>query len=328
MTKNYNWGILATGNIAHAFAGGMQHAPGGKLYAVASRDSEKAQAFADKFNIPVAHGSYEALYNDPDVEIIYVATPHHLHYENVKNALNAGKHVLCEKAFTLFAGQAHELIGIARRKNVFLMEAMWNRFQPVTFKVREILQSGVLGEIMHINADLSFRFEFDPQHRVFNPGLGGGSLLDLGVYPVSYVSMIWGPPDDISAFVHKAPSGADDQVNAILHYPDGRNAQIVCSTRFSSPARVDIIGTKGRLELGDMIIRSGKLTLFLKDKQPQILNCPYQGNAYQYQAIAVMEMLDKGFIEHPLMPLSETLSIMQTMDKIRHKADFYYPGER
>lgn len=328
MKKNYNWGILATGNIAHHFANGMHYATAGKLQAVASREMVRAKAFATEFNIPNAHGSYEDLYYDSDVDIIYVATPHNMHYENVKGALNAGKHVLCEKAFTLYAQQAQELIEIARKKNVFLMEAMWNRFQPVTGKVREIINSGMLGEIMHINADLAFRFGFDAEHRVYNPKLGGGSLLDLGVYPISYVSMLWGAPQKISAIVHKASTGVDEQVTAILQYPDGKNAQVLCSTRFRSPARVDIIGTKGRLKVHGMMIRSSKLSLEIEDQDSQTIACPYEGNAYQYQAIAVMDMLDKGLLEHPLMPLSETLSIMQTMDKIRHDADFYYPGEK
>jgi len=261
------------------------------------------------------------------VEIIYVATPHNFHYENTKDALNNGKHVLCEKAFTITANEAENLVRLARKKQLFLMEAMWNRFQPGIKKVLEILDNKILGEIYQMTSEFCVRFKYDPMHRIFNPNLGGSALLDLGVYPIALSSLIMGTPRKIESMVHLAETGVDDQVSMQFMYDDHRMAQLLTSSRFRSNADTVIFGDKGRLVIHGLIIRPVKLTLTLNDEEPEIINCPMEGNGYNYEAQAVMDMLDAGELEHPLMPLKETLKIMRIMDLIRKNAGIFYPGE-
>jgi predicted dehydrogenase len=325
--KKYKWGIIATGRIAGLFADGLKFVPQAELFAVASRDAGKANNFAKKYDVPKAYPCYADLYADPDVEIIYVATPHNFHYENTKDALNAGKHVLCEKAFTINAIEAENLVRLARSKQLFLMEAMWNRFQPGIKKAVEIIKAGTLGEIYHMTAELCVRFEYDPKHRIFNPHLGGSSLLDLGVYPIALSSLIMGTPRKIESMAHLAPTGVDDQVSMQFMYDEQKTAQLFCSSRFRSNADTIIFGDKGQLKIHGLIIRPEKLTLTLNGKNPQVIDCPLQGNGYNYEAQAVMDMLNAGELEHPLMPLKETLKIMRIMDLIRKNAGVIYPGE-
>jgi predicted dehydrogenase len=325
---HYKWGIVGTGRIAELFSSGLGTLDRARLFAVASRDIDTAKAFQSAWDFQIAYGSYAELYDDPDVEIIYIATPHAFHFQNAKDALLAGKHVLCEKPFTLNARQARELAGIAHSRKLFLMEAMWNRFQPWYGQVKKILDHGELGTLHHFKADLSFHFPFDPEHRLYNPHLGGGALLDLGVYPISLASLVFGKPARLQCEIHRCETGVDDQVSAILSYSAGATAEVACSTRFTSKNNATLHGSKGFLEIEGMIIRPQKLKLHLyAEENDRVILTPTEHNAYQYQAQAAMDMLDNGAIEHPLMPLRETIEIMETMDIIRQRAGIVYPGE-
>ncbi|MCF7822718.1 MAG: Gfo/Idh/MocA family oxidoreductase [Candidatus Marinimicrobia bacterium] len=326
MSHSYKWGILSTGKIANHFAEGLTLLDAADIHAVGSRAIGTAERFADKWSITNAYGSYDELYNDKEVDIIYIGTPHNLHYQNTMDALSAGKHVLCEKAFALNANQARNMVELARHQGLFLMDAMWNRFQPWYTKVQEIISSGVLGELIHFKADLSFKFDFDPQHRLFNPDLGGGSLLDLGVYPLTLASAFMGAPDVVHSTVHKCSTGVDDQVTMILSYPEGASSELASSSRYTSKINPALFGSEGSLEIHGMI-RSGRLTLHLPGKDPEVIEVPYVGNAYQYEAQAVMDMLDQNKLEHPLMPLEETVANLQIMDLIRKNAEIKYPEE-
>ena len=327
MSNKYRWGIISTGNIANHFVEALKTLENAEVLAVGSRSQETANNFSEKWSIPGAYASYEELYKDPDVDIVYVGTPHNIHHWNVIDALNAGKHVLCEKSFAINATQSREMVALAREKKLFLMEAMWNRFQPWYSVAREIIDSGQLGEPQTLKADLSFKMEFDPEHRLFNPHLAGGALLDLGVYPIALSFLFFGKPESIESSMHLCETVVDDQVSMNFSYNNGASAELGCSSRFTSNTNPRLIGSKGYLEINGIIPRPEKLSLHINGQEPQIIQTPYAGNAYQYEAQAVMNMLDKARIEHPLMPLDETIQIIEVMDKIRSDGGLIYPGE-
>ena len=222
------WGIIGTGGIASTFAADLAHTGSGSAVAVGSRRAESAEAFGERFGIPNRHDTYEALVADPEVDAVYVGTPHPMHHEDALLALRAGKHVLVEKPFTMNAAEAEELVGEARQRGLFLMEAMWARFLPHMREVRRLLADGVLGEIVTVTADHSQWFVQDASHRLFAPELGGGALLDLGIYPVSFASMVLGAPDRVAAIADPAFTGVDAQTSILLGYESGAHAS--CST--------------------------------------------------------------------------------------------------
>ncbi len=325
--KKYNWGLIGTGTISNLFAEGLASLDNAKIYAVGSRSPQTANKFALKWNVNQAYGSYEELYADPQVDVVYIGTPHNFHFQNVSDALNAGKHVLCEKAFTINAGEARELVKLAREKNLFLMEAMWNRFQPWYGVARQLLDENRLGDLHHLKADLSFRFDVGLEHRIFNLDLAGGALLDLGVYPIALASAIFGKPLEILATGSLCETGVDDQVSMIFKYASGATAELGCSSKFLSKNNATIHGAKGYLELHGMIGRPHKVSIQEQGKEIVEIDTPHTSNGYQYEAQAVMDMLSAGQIEHPLMPLNETIKIMETMDHIRSLLGLSYPGE-
>ena len=327
MSKIYKWGIISTGRISTQFTEALQSLENAEVYAVASRTQESADEFARKWSIGKAYGKYEDLYQDPEVDVVYIGTPHSFHHRDTLNALNGGKHVLCEKAFSINADQAQEMIQVARDKELFLMEAMWNRFQPWYEKVREILDNDILGQLHNLKADLSFHFPYDPEHRLFNPELGGGSLLDLGVYPIALSSLLMGPPASIACTAHKCATGVDDQVSMIFIHENGSTSELGCSSRFNTNWLSTLHGEKGYLEIEGMIGRPERITLHLNGQEPEVFDTPYELNGYQYEAQAVMDMLDQDEIEHPLMSLDETFQIMAVMDYIRENIGVLYPGE-
>ncbi len=326
-SNKYNWGIISTGSIAQSFADGLKVLSDVCLYAVASRSLESAREFAARNEMSRAFGSYRELYDDKNVDIVYIGTPHNYHYQNVKDALNAGKNVLCEKALTLNATQAQELADLAREKNLFLMEAMWNRFQPWYTKVKEILEKGAIAEIDHVKAEFAVAFPFDPQHRIFNMKLAGGSLLDLGVYPIAIASLFLGTPSEIISTVNICQTGADDKVNMIFKYPGAKTAQLMCSSRFAAKNNFTLYGPLGFIEVEGPINRPQKVSLYKNNEDPLDFHCPVEGNGYNYEAQAVMNMLNEGKTEHPLMSLDESIEIMKMMDKIRFAAGIKYPEE-
>ncbi|MBC8376426.1 MAG: Gfo/Idh/MocA family oxidoreductase [FCB group bacterium] len=325
--KKYNWGIIGTGGISNLFAQGLTTLKNANIYTVGSRNQTTADIFAEKWHIAHAYDSYEAVFADPDVDVVYIGTPHIFHFQNVRDALKGGKNVLCEKPFTINAVEARELVALARSRNLFLMDAMWNRFQPWFQVVSALLKEGRLGDLLHFKADLSFRFDVGPEHRIYNRNLGGGSLLDLGVYPIALASAFLGKPIEIQSMAHLYDTGVDDQVAMLFGYPSGAIAELGCSSRYLSKNNATLHGSKGFLEIHGMIIRPEKITIHEQGQEMIEMKTPYTSNAYQYEAQAVMEMLEIGGIEHPLMPLEETIEIMETMDQIRRNIKVSYPGE-
>ncbi len=327
MNNIIRWGILGTGFIARQLAIGLKSAPGAELVAVGSRTQAQADLFGDTFGVPRRHPTYESLANDPDVEVIYVSTPHPLHCPNTLLCLNAGKAVLCEKPFAINAAEAAQMVNLARQKGLFLMEAMWTRWLPAVVKVRQLIAEGVLGEIRMLMADLGFKAEFNPQGRLFNPQLGGGALLDVGVYPISFASMLFGPPVTVTGAAHLGQTGVDEQSAYLFSYAGGQLSILASAVSVETPSQALIMGTKGRVRVHGPIYRPTQLTLTLSGQADQLIDAPLEGNGYNYQAVEVMNCLRAGKLESDLMPLDETLSIMRTMDELRRPWGLRYPTE-
>lgn len=327
MTERVGWGILGTGKIAVEFADDLRHVPGAALAAVGSRTAEAAEGFGNRFRIPRRHASYDELVHDPEIDVVYVATPPALHAGHARLALEAGKHVLCEKPFTLNARQAADLIALARERRLFLMEAMWMRFLPAIVDARRILAEGTLGEVRMLSADFGLRFSFNPQGRLFAPELGGGALLDLGVYPVSLAHMVLGRPATIVSLATMGPTGVDDQSGIVLRYAGGQIAVLHAAMGVATPTEAAIIGTLGRLRLHSHFYRTDDLTLSLPGKPDRNIHHRRTGNGLHHQAIAVMESLRQERLECETMPLSESLAVMETLDAIRAQWGLKYPGE-
>ncbi len=321
------WGILATGNIAASLAEALNAATDAALVAVASRRQERAEVFGDRWGIPRRYGAYADLAADPDVDVIYIATPHSEHATDITLCLEAGKHVLCEKAFTLNAAEATEAVALARGKGLFLMEAMWMRFFPAMEQLRRWLHQGLLGSIRLLQADFCFHLPYDPAHRLYDPALGGGALLDLGIYPLSLASMVMGPPESATGHAHLAPSGVDDLDSIFLSYADGARAMLSCSQRIYRPREAFIVGTDGYVKIHDIFFRPDRLTLHLRGQRPEDHHFPIAGNGYGYEVAEVHRCLRAGRTESALMPLDETIRLMQLMDELRAAWGVVYPRE-
>lgn len=314
------WGLLGTGLIAGAFATDLALSDSGVVAAVGSRSQESADRFAKAHRVSRAHASYEALVSDPEVDIVYVATPHPMHRDNALLALEAGKPVLVEKPFTMNAQEAREVVTVARERRLFAMEAMWTRFLPHIAVVREWLAQGTLGEIVTVSADHGQWFAEDPEFRLFAPALGGGALLDLGIYPVSFASMVLGSPTEIVAISDPAFTGVDAQTSMLFRHASGAQAVLTCTLRAKSPTRAAIVGTDARIEIDGAFYAPASVSLIPRDGEPTVVRSEHQGRGLRHQADEVARRLAAGELESPLMSLDETVAIMETMDAVRARA--------
>jgi predicted dehydrogenase len=315
------WGVIGTGGIAATFTADLQHTDSGTVVAVGSRRAESAEQFGATYSVPHRHASYQALVDDPDVDVVYVATPHPMHHADALLALEHGKPVLVEKAFTMNAAEAVDLVEVARDQGLFLMEAMWTRFLPHVVAIRRLLGEGALGDIVTVTADHGKWFAEDPTFRLFAPELGGSALLDLGVYPVSFASMVLGTPDRIMAMVHPAFTGVDGQTSMLLGHPGGAQAVLTCTSAANSPTQAAIVGTEGRIEIDHGFYAPTSFTLIPRQGRPSRFEQPHTGRGLRHQADEVARCLAEGATESPVMPLDETVSIMETMDAVLAQAD-------
>lgn len=329
MSDKIRWGILGTGTIARKFAEGLTVLPDAELRAVGSRYHRRAQTFGEEFQVPNRHESYADLANDPEVDVIYVATPHSHHRENSILCLEAGKHVLCEKPFTINATEARSVIAVAREKKRFLMEAMWTRFIPAVVKARELVSAGAIGEVRMLNSHFGFRAEPDETGRLSAPELGGGSLLDVGVYPISFAHMIFGhAPEKIVSMAALSHQGIDEQAAFVLGFKGG--ALAVCSSAIATTTPYDtyILGTEGMIRVHAPFWCSEKITLIPESGADTTYDLPLQGNGFNWEAAAVMQCIREGKLEHPDMSLDESIQVMETMDAIRAQWGLKYPMEK
>ncbi len=327
MSAPTRWGILGCGNIARKFAAGLAALEDAALVAVGSRSADKARAFAAEFGASRAHGTYEDLAADPQVDAVYVATPHPMHRDHAILCLEAGKAVLCEKPFTVNAAAARAVVQVARARGVFLMEAMWTRFLPVMVRVREWLAAGAIGEPRLVTADFGFRAGINPESRLFDPALAGGALLDVGVYPVSLACMVFGPhPDRVASLATLGETGVDEQTAVVLGFPGGQLAVATAAIRTNTPQEARILGTDGMILLEPAFWR-GERALLRTRAGEERADLPLAGNGYNYEAAEVGRCLRAGLLESPTMPLDETIAILDVLDRIRAQWGLKYPME-
>ena len=326
--KKIQWGIIGCGGIAHVFATSLQSLEEGELLAGASRTPGRAQEFADKHDIERPYTDYESLVADPDIDAVYIATTHNFHYENAKLCLENGKHVLCEKSFTVNAAQALELIELAREKNLFLMEAVWTRFLPTIGKLQAALGEGVIGEVKTVTASFCLGTQFDDEHRLKNINLAGGALLDLGIYPITFAHIAFGKhPERIQSSVVKTQTGVDESSFYLLDYADGCRATLFSSLTATMPNEGIISGTEGYIRV-PLFWSAREFTIYRKDEEPETISAPYEeGENFRFEIAHAMECMAKQKTESPIMPLSDTLAIMQTMDTLRAQWGVQYPDE-
>jgi len=331
--------VLGTGSVARLLAADMRLVRDARLVAVGSRSAERARAFAAEFGVPRAHDAYEALIGDREVDVVYVATLNTLHREHAVASLAAGKGVLCEKPFTMDAGEAREVQLAAQRAGSFCMEAMWMRFAPAVRELQRLLEAGAIGKLESVATSLGFPVSPDPRHRIFDPEVGGGTLLDLGVYPVSLCSALLGAPEGVTARATIGGSGVDEEVTTELTYRNGVRASIATSVRERLANDATVTGSGGRLHLAAPLYFPRSLTLEPQDPAAQpgrgawheglrglmgmprgaraLELPPIAGSGYQYQVQEVMDCLASGRVESDIIPLAESVSVMQTMDEIR-----------
>ena len=320
------WGVVGPGAIATSFADAMQLTDGGTIVAVASRSAERAAVFGDRYAIPARYGDYESLAADPEVDVVYVATPQSRHEPDTLSLLRAGKHVLCEKPFALNARQAATMVEEARSRGLFLMEAIWSRFLPAYRSLVEVIGEGRIGEPLLVEADFGFRRPLEPEHRLFDLALGGGGLLDLGIYPLQLCSLVLGTPEHVVADGVVGETGVDEVVAAVLRHHGGRLGVVKAAIRVGMSCTARISGTEGWIDLPAFMHCPSSLTV-TTSAGPERIDGSYEGNGLQFEIEEVHRCLAEGSIESPVMPLDETRALAGTLDAIRAQVGVVYPGE-
>jgi predicted dehydrogenase len=327
MTEPIRWGILGTGWIAGQFVADIL-ASGMTVTAVGSRSQSSADDFAARHGIPTAHPSYEALAADPEVDIVYVATPHPMHAANAMLALEHGKHALVEKAFTLNAGEAERVVDFAAEKNLVVLEAMWSRWLPHMVRLREIIAAGTIGEVRTVIADHNQKLPSDPKHRLNDPALGGGALLDLGIYPVSFAWDVLGEPTTVNAISSPTPTGVDRQTAILLGYAGGRQAVLHTALDTAGPTTASVIGTDGWVAIDGDFYAPTTFTVF--DSEGGVIekvDGAVEHRGMQYQAFEAERLIAAGLTAGDILPPAQSVAIMRTLDEVRRQIGLVYPGE-
>lgn len=325
MNRTYRWGILGPGRIAHKFARDMAVLPQAKLHAVASRSIDRAREFAAQYGAAHAFGSYEELYLCPDLDVIYIATPHQGHFPWTMRSLEHGIPVLVEKPFAINSHQARAMAEAAQNKGVFLMEALWTRFLPTMTRLQAILSEESLGKILGIKADFGFKPPFDPQSRIFNPGLGGGALLDIGIYPVFLAQFLLGKPSAIVASGILGPTGVDEELGLLMKFPGGQMAHLHATVRFQTKTEAFVYFERGTVNLYSRWFEPTTMSVLRPSERPEILNFEYPCGGFSFQIAEVMHCLDAGLQESPRMPLAFSIELMETLDAVRNQIGLKYP---
>lgn len=322
MNKTYNWGILGPGKISHKFAQGLAVTEKGKLFAVGSRDTGRAREFAEKYGAEKYYGSYEELAADPDIDIIYIATPHHLHYELTRLCFDYGKNVLCEKPVCINSRQFEELRKIAGEKKLFYMDALWTRFLPTIKKALEIAPQ--IGPIKTITADFGFKAPYNENSRLFDPELGGGTLLDIGLYTVLIPMLFLGVPDEIIATAFIGKTGVDESSSIIFKYSNGAIASLSSTFLAHTKTQAEIAGSEGRITFMPKFFMPTSLELLIEGKPKEVISFETKKNGYECEAEESMLCLDEGLLQSPLLPHSFTSDLMKILDEIRRQMGVRY----
>ena len=317
------WGFLGAGSIAASMAADLHHG-NNTLYAVAARDADRAAAFAARFGASHSHGSYRAVIEDPDVDILYVATTHPFHREQALMAIDAGKPVLVEKPLALNATHAREVLTAARNKGVFAMEAVWMRANPLIIKAQEMVAGGLIGDVVAVHADFSIGLDFDPGHRLYDLSNGGGALLDLGVYPMHFAWLFAGRPDTQQVLGTLSPTGSDATVAVQWGYASGATAQLRCATTAQTPGRATIAGTAGAISVEPWFLNPERLVISTGKGESRVTG---EGTAYGPQIQEVERCLRAGLLQSPLAPHADTIAILELIDQARADLGVRYPAE-
>jgi predicted dehydrogenase len=327
--RTYNWGIIGASKIARKFAEDLKRLPNARLHAVASTSAERAGAFAAEFGAPHAFGRYEDIVRCPDLDVVYVATPHVLHCENSLMCLENGLPVLCEKPFSMNLGEARRMVSAARKNRAFLMEAIWTRFIPAVEHAFELVENGEIGEIHTVTADFGFRMPFEPAHRIFNKALGGGSLLDIGIYPALLSLFMFGKPDpaDVQAVATFTSTGVDESCVFNFKYPGNRLATGHSTIAGNMPVEAHLYGSLGTIRMHPRWHHTDRLTVSRYEGRQELkrdLHIPYEGWGYAFEAAHVMQCLENQMLESDKLPLDFTLDLAETLDCIREKIGLEY----
>lgn len=322
--KTVNWGIIGLGNIAHKFAHDLQLVEGANLYGVASRGIDKAKTFATKYQADNFYGSYKELTDDPTIDVVYIATPHVYHCELTLMALDAGKSVLCEKAFGMNKTEVEKMIAKAKEKNLFLMEALWTRFIPATEKMLALVDEGLIGNLQSVRADFGFKADFDPNKRLFNQQLGGGSLLDIGIYPIFLSLLALGMPNQITATATMSNTDVDSSCMMLFNYENNKTAILDCNLLSSTPIEGWLHGDKGSLKMNNPFHHTRTISYYKDQNLIENFNLDYTGNGYCHEIVEVMSCLHEGKTESEKMPLSFSLQLIELLDSVREKISLNY----
>ena len=316
MSETIRWGVVGPGRIADKVTEDFPHVPGAAPVAVASRDLDRARGFAARHGIERAHGSYRAIIEDPDVDVLYLATPHPMHRAAALAAIDAGKALLVEKAFTATVAGAVEVVERARAAGVFVMEAMWTRFQPAVVALRDLVAEGAIGDVRSVQADLVILRQWDPADRLFALELGGGAVLDLGVYPISFAQMLLGDPARVTAGGSTFPTGADAEAAVLLEFGEGRTATLTWSLRGELPGSARVFGTGGWIDVLPRFHHPETIVLHREGAEPETITRPRTGGGYAHELAEVTECLRAGRTESAVMPLADTLVVQDVMGQV------------
>ncbi len=322
--KTYNYGIIGPGKIATSYCKALQRSERVRIHGIASRDLDRATSFAEEFGATNVYSSYEALVKDPSIDVVYIATPHAFHASQVSLCLRNKKAVVCEKPLTLDHATAALLVKESRAENTFLLEGMWSRFNPAVRHARELIDQSTIGEVRHITADFGFQKAYDPTSRLYDLTLGGGSILDVGVYPLFLALFILGKPDKITASAHLAPTGADESCGFTLSYNDGATAQLFSSMIVETRKDAVICGTKGSIVIHSPWYKSMGLTVSRPGVADEKIALPYPGNGFEFQIAETTHCLDNHQIESRLMTHEFTLLKAMVSDEILKQAGVRY----
>ncbi len=325
MDKKINWGIIGLGKIAHKFAADLNLSDNAVLYGVASRDFAKAERFKNEYNSVKSYRSYEALADDPDIDIVYVATPHVFHFENAMMCLKKGKSVLCEKPMGMNSEQVKSLIEEARRRNLFLMEGIWTRFIPATEKLLELIDEGVIGKLISVRADFGFKSSFDSESRIFNKKLGAGSLLDIGIYPVYLSLLLLGIPKNIKAFARMTKTDVDSYCAMLFDYENGSKANLESTIEADTPVEGYIYGSKGSIKMHSRFHHTERLTISINGNS-ETLEMKIEGNGYVYEIDEANQCLANNQTESEKLPLSTTIDLIKTLEGVMEEIGLNYEG--
>lgn len=327
MAKVYNWGIIGLGKIAQKFAQDLKGMQSARLHAVASRSLHKAKAFAIQHGAIYSFGSYEEMVNCPDLDVVYIATPHAFHCENTIMCLNHKLPVLCEKPLAMNAAEVRRMIAAAKNNNTFLMEALWTRFLPSIEKALAIIAKGMIGEVRSLKADFGFKATFDPEGRLFNQKLGGGSLLDVGIYPVFLSLLIFGRPIQVKAMASIGPTNVDESCGIILKYTNNKIAILDSTIVAKTATEAWIYGEKGNIRINGRWHEPTSITLMMDGEEPKDIFFDFSTFGYSYEAEEVMNCLLKKKLSSPKLNHHFSLDLIELLDEIRMEAGIYYPHD-